>query len=171
MMILDASLDTSFWNRAAEVGVAPYLFQFFRVHYCTAVKREIISTDPNETPLIYPQAMLFQVFEEDKRLHQAEPTRPLRRFGAGEAHAIALAQERNWTLLINDYNPLVFAQSVGIDCMCVPDFCVLLYAAGKITLPAVNGYLKRLSPTTSPVLITLAETTLGKIVDKKDSNV
>lgn len=153
------------------MGVAPYLFQFFRVHYCAAVKREIISTDPTETTLVYPQAVLFQIFDEDKRLHQAEPRQSLRRFGAGEAHAIALAQERNWRLLINDYKPLVFAQSIGIACMCVPDFCVLLYAAGKITLPAVNGFLKRLSPTTSPVLITLAETTLGKIIDKKGDDV
>jgi predicted nucleic acid-binding protein len=167
-VILDASLDTSFWNRASEVGVAPYLFQFFRVHYCAAVKREIISTDPEKTSLVYPQAMLFQVFDEDKRLYPTEPERPLRRLGAGEAHAIALALEKNWMLLINDYNPLVFAQSIGIACMCAPDFCILLYTVGKITLPAVNGYLKRLSPTTSPTLIALAEATLQQIVHEKE---
>jgi len=43
--MLDASLDTSFWNIAAQIGVAPYLFAFFRVHYCLAVEREIVTTD------------------------------------------------------------------------------------------------------------------------------
>lgn len=49
-------------------------------------------------------------------------------FGTGEAHAIALARERSWILLINDARPLEFAQSLGIECVAVPDFCVLLYS-------------------------------------------
>ena len=68
IMLLNASLDTSFWNRAADVGVTAYLFSFFRVYYCQAVRNEIVTTDPTETALIYPQAMLFTVFEEDGRL-------------------------------------------------------------------------------------------------------
>ena len=162
-MLLDASLDTSFWNRASEVGVAPYLFQFFRVYYCSAVKQEIISTDPDETTLIYPQAMLFQVFDEDKRLHQAEPEHPLRRFGAGEAHAIALALERNWVLLINDNNPLLFARALGIPCVSVPAFCLFLYQSQKITYAACQGYFRRLANTTSAALIAEAEATVHKI--------
>ncbi|MGA9351242.1 MAG: hypothetical protein WBW48_20895 [Anaerolineae bacterium] len=74
--MLNASLDTSFWNIAAQVGVAPYLFTYFRIHYCRAVEDEIVTTDPDETPLIYPQAMLFKVMQEDGRLHHAEPERP-----------------------------------------------------------------------------------------------
>jgi hypothetical protein len=73
MPLIDASLDTSFWNIAAQIGVAPYLFSFFRVHYCTAVEREIVSTDPGKTPLIYPQAMLFRLLQEDGRFHLVEP--------------------------------------------------------------------------------------------------
>ncbi|MFZ4664705.1 MAG: hypothetical protein ACOYNY_47375 [Caldilineaceae bacterium] len=169
-MLLDASLDTSFWSRAAEIGIAPYLFQFFRVHYCTAIKREIISTDPDKTTLIYPQAMLFQVFDEDKRLHQAEPVNPLRRFGIGEAHAIALAQERKWVLLINDNNPLLFARSLGITCISVPAFCLLLYQTKKITFAAFQGYCNRLRSTTSVSLIAEAEEIAHKLaVTRGDS--
>ena len=80
MAILDASLDTSFWKFASQIGVVPYLFSFFRVHYCEAVEREIVTTDPNETPLIYPQAMLFIVFKEDGRLHQREVAVPFNLF-------------------------------------------------------------------------------------------
>lgn len=36
---------------------------------------------------------LFMVLKEDGRLHQADPEEPLELFGAGEAHAIALARE------------------------------------------------------------------------------
>lgn len=156
-MMLDASLDTSFWNIAAQIGVAPYLFAVFRVHYCQAVEREIVTTDPGETSLIYPQAMLFRVLQEDGRFSQAEPQKPVNLFGAGEAHAIALAYERSWLLLINDARPLQMALSLGIKCVAVPDFCVLLYSQGKITCPAVQGYLRRLASTTHPALIQQAQ--------------
>jgi len=97
MTPLDASLDTSFWNIAAQIGVVPYLFSFFRVHYCTAVEQEIVTTDPGETSLIYPQAMLLRLLQEDGRLYLMEPDKPLNLFGAGEAHAMAVARERSWT--------------------------------------------------------------------------
>jgi len=153
MMLLDASLDTSFWSVAAQIGVAPYLFSFFRVYYCSAVEREIVTTDPGETSLIYPQAMLFRLLQEDGRFHQVEPEKPLHLFGMGEAYAMAVARERSWTLLIHDARPLQFARTSGINCVAVPDFCVLLYAQRKITHAAVEGYLKRLAPTTSPILV------------------
>lgn len=156
-MILNASLDTSFWTIAAQIGVVPYLFAYFRIHYCRAVEAEIIATDPHETPLIYPQAMLFQIMQEDNRLHRIEPENPLTQFGAGEAYAIAVAFEQGWALLINDYRPLQWARTLGLSCISVPDFCVFLYAEEKISLRAVNGYLQRLASTTSPKLIRLAE--------------
>jgi predicted nucleic acid-binding protein len=165
--MLNASLDTSFWNIAAQVGVVPYLFTFFRIHYCRAVEDEIVTMDPDETPLIYPQAMLFRVMREDGRVHHAELERPLAQFGAGEAGAIALAQERGWVLLINDYRPLQLAQSLGLHCVSVPDFCVLLYAERKITYRAVKGYLRRLASTTSPALIRMAEQVADEIARER----
>ena len=165
--MLNASLDTSFWNIAAQIGVVPYLFALFRVHYCRAVEDEIVTTDPDETPLIYPQAMLFKVMQEDGRLHHTEPERPLAQFGAGEAGAIALAKEREWVLLINDYRPLQLAQSLGLHCVSVPDFCVLLYAERKITYRAVKGYLRRLTFTTSPSLIRLAKQVTDEIAKER----
>ncbi len=166
--MIDASIDTSFWNIAAQIGVVPYLFTFFHVHYCQVVEDEIVTTNPDETPLIYPQAMLFKVMQEDGRLHLAEPERPLTRFGAGEASAIALAQERGWALLINDYRPLQLAQTLGLHCISVPDFCVLLYAECKITYRAAKGYLRRLATTTSPSLIQLAERVVDEIARERD---
>jgi predicted nucleic acid-binding protein len=157
MVIQNASLDTSFWVMASQIGVVPYLFDFFRIHYCQAVASELITTDPEMTTQIYPQAMLFQVMRDDGRLHLAEPENPLHLFVAGEAHAMALARERSWVLLINDSRPLQFAQTLGILCVSVPEFCVLLYTQGKITEAAAFGYLKRLRSTTSPRLLNRAE--------------
>lgn len=166
-MILNASLDTSFWNRASEIGVAPYLFQFFYVHYCDAVRHEIITTNPEETTLIYPQAMLFQVFEEDGRLLHTEPAKPLKRLGVGEAHAIALAFETGWHLLINDSRPLAFARTLGLSCVSVPAFCLVLYQQQKITYPACRGYFRRLAATTSTSLITQAQEVAQKIAEER----
>lgn len=168
-MILNASLDTSFWNVASRIGIAPYLFDFFDVHYCQAVYNEIITTDPQETALVYPQAMLFKVLLEDGRLHQAEPIDPLTTFGKGEAHALALARERGWVLLINDVRPLLFATSLGVNCISVPAFCVLLSAEGRISLNAARGLLRRLRPITSPRLIEQAERVIDTLGNAKES--
>lgn len=166
-MLLDASLDTSFWTYASQVGVAPYLFNFFRVHYCQAVRDEVVTTNQNETTLIYPQAMLFMVFEEDGRLQRIEPQKPLTLFGVGEAHAIALAKEREWVLLINDARPFYYARSLGIVTISVAGFCVLLYAEGMITLNAVTGFVKRLSTTTSATLVAEATHTIAEIARQR----
>ncbi len=162
-MIQNGSLDTSFWNIASQIGVVPYLFDYFRIYYCQQVAQEIVTTDPNETPLIYPQAMLFKVLTEDGRLLTTEPREPLALFGIGEAHAIALAREQAWWLLINDSRPLEYARTMGLSCVSVPDFCVLLYSQGRVTEAATKGYLKRLQATTSPALITQAEDLIKRI--------
>ena len=170
MVIQNASLDTSFWVISSQIGLIPYLFDFFRVHYCQAVADEIITTDPETTTLIYPQAMLFRIMRDDGRLTLVEPGKPLHLYGVGEAHAIALARERDWALLINDSRPLQFAQSIGISCISVPEFCILLYTQGKITEAATLGYLKRLRSTTSPQLLTKAEQVVNEFARSQHRN-
>lgn len=98
---------------------------------------------------------------------QAEPQKPLNLFGAGEAHAIALAYERSWLLRINDARPLQMALALGIKCVAVPDFRVLLYSQGRITRPAVQGYLRRLASTTQPALIRQAQRIADLIADER----
>jgi hypothetical protein len=170
-MMLDASLDTSFWNIAAQIGLVPYLFDYFRVFYCRAVEREIVTTDPEETPLIYPQAILFRLMKESGRLHLAEPGQSLSLFGAGEAYAISLAQERSWVLLMNDYRPLQLALTLGLRCITVPDFCLILYSDRKITEQAVKGYINRLRSTTSLKLLREAEAIVDQIARKRGDRI
>jgi len=167
MKKLNASLETSFWNIGARIGVIPYLFEFFEVYYCCAVEEEIVSTDPSITPIIYPQAMLFKVFKEDGRLHHAEPKKPLELFGGGEAGAIALAKENGWDLLINDFRPLQYAQGLGIRCISVPHFVAMIYEAGRISKGAALGWLDRLAPVTSPKLIADTRAVIEEINTKE----
>jgi predicted nucleic acid-binding protein len=143
----------------------PYLFDFFRIHYCATVKREIVTTDPAFTKRVYPQAMLFKVMKDDGRLHRKEPQQPLSRFGAGEAHAMAPAFEHSWWLLTNDSRALRFAEALGIRCVSVPDFCVLLYAEERISRSAVLGYLERLESTTSQLLLLRAVEGLTRLAN------
>lgn len=163
----NASLETSFWTIGTRIGVIPYLFEFFEVYYCHPVEEEIVNTDPSATPLIYPQAMLFNVFKEDGRLYHAEPKKPLGLFGKGEAGTIALAYEQGWDLLINDYWPLVHAQGLGIRCISVPHFVVMLYEAKRISKKATLGYLNRLTPVTSPALLAEARAVVEKLAEQK----
>ena len=55
--------------------------------------------------------------------------RPLPQFHAGEASALALAQEMNWWLLINEQRALTFARQHNIKAVTVPEFVVYLYHA------------------------------------------
>lgn len=158
-----ASLDTSFWVIACRIGVVQYLFDFYEVHYCPAVRNEIVKGDPARPSLIFPQAKMFDIFLEDGRLKEAEPRQRLTVFGAGEAGAIALARERGWDLLINDFRPYHFARSLGVKVVSVPEFCLLLVAAGLITPPAAHGYLDRLRATTSRSLLDLARESLDRL--------
>ena len=111
--------------------------------------------------------MLFKVLQESGRFQLEEPQKPLTRFGVGEAYAIALALEQNWALLINDRRPLLFAEALSIRCMSVADFCVILYAESKITYAACQGFLKRLTPSTSSGLILRAEQVLAGIAKQR----
>jgi hypothetical protein len=49
----------------------------------------------------------------------------------------------------------------------VPDFCVLLYSQGKITHPALQGYLRRLASTTQLTLIQQAQQIADLIADER----
>jgi hypothetical protein len=88
-------------------------------------------------------------------------------FGIGEAHAIALAQEQSWLLLINDAHPLSFAQDLGLNCIAVPDFTAFLYSQQRITLATAHDCLRRLAATTSPALIKQAEQVVLQIAQKR----
>lgn len=62
---------------------------------------------------------------------------------------------------------LQLAFSLDILSFSVPDFCVLLYAEGRISLRAARGYLDRLRTSTSPALIQEAIAVVDEIGEKR----
>jgi hypothetical protein len=56
---------------------------------------------------------------------------------------------------------------LGVGCVAVTDFCVLLYSQGKITHPALQGYLRRLASTTQLTLIQQAQQIADLIADER----
>jgi len=151
MEMQNASLDASFWNCAFKVHLVGYIFDLFQVYCCAAVESEILAGDPRRPELVFPQAALFVALKE--KIHRAEPGSPIGLFGYGERYAIALAQEKNWALLINDGRAYEFASQLGVKCLSVPELAALLCASGRITPDAALTCFKLLRSTTNPRLI------------------
>lgn len=153
----DASLDTSFWAVAVTAGVFTYLFDFFDIHYSAAVAAEI-DTNP-ASGYVFPQAQAFRLCRD--RMELSEPDQPWPgMYQTGERYALALARERGWVCLINDAKPYWFGRRNGVTCISVPEFCVMIRAAGLLSSDAVRGYLQRIRRVTSPTLWQLAMTAL-----------
>lgn len=148
-----AVLDTSFWTVGHRAGVLPYLFRFFVVHVPPAVRREIMAVDPVYPRRVYGYVAMFQAFEELGALPEATPSRPTGRFGLGEAEALAVAEERAWTLLINDRCPSLFAAHAGIATLSVPTFIAYLYEVELLSLTSVGRKLDLIVSFTSPSLL------------------
>lgn len=162
-----AVLDTSFWSAAFSVELLPYLFDFFQVRLPQAVIDEITAVHPQESTREFPQAALYRVLQD--RFTVTEPHAPLRLFGPGERHAIALAVERSEVLLINDYKPYQFARRLGVRCLSVPEFAVLVFAAGKLSQAAIKLRLARLRYVTSKQLIDAAEEMMRNLAEQEES--
>ncbi len=94
MRRVSASLDTSFWGHAHKLRLEPFLFDYFDVFYCSAVRDEICAGNPQFPSIVYPNARLFTLLDSVGLLRHRDPEgydRSL--YSAGEAQALALARE------------------------------------------------------------------------------
>ena len=144
-----AALDTSFWTVGHRADVVSYLFDYFVVHVPPAVRDEILAVDPDYPRRIYGYASLFRVLESRGLLPAELPAQAFRRFGRGEAEALALAQERGWWLLMNDSRPSLFAAQVGISTLSVPSFVFYLYEREVLSLASAELKLRIIAEYTS----------------------
>jgi hypothetical protein len=148
-----AVLDTSFWTVGHRADVLPYLFDYFSIHAPPAVRDEILAADPTHPRRVYGYAALFRLLEEQGLLLVEEPAAPQLRFGLGEAAALALAGERQWRLLINDWRPMLSATQREIRVVSVPSFIFLLYEREVISLAGAQRKLDLIAANTSPAVI------------------
>jgi predicted nucleic acid-binding protein len=165
----DASLDTSFWSVGAIGHVLQYTFEFFEVYVSEAVRTEILAPNPRFPGVVYPEAQLFKVFEEDGRFRRGnpDPANVLPVFGGGEAQAIGFAQEQGIWVLINDERPRQHALRLGLTAIAVPEFVALLYDQGFIHLVSARRIMDAIRPKTSARIMAEVETALRLLADAK----
>lgn len=147
------AIDTSFWTVGHRADVLQYLVEYFMLHAPPAVRREILAVDPVYPRRIYGYVAMFRAFEEFGALEIVTPSRPVGQFGAGEAEALALAQERGWWLLINDHRPYTFARRLGLQTTSVPSFIAYLYELEVLSLTSAERKLDLITAITSPTVI------------------
>ena len=129
----NASLDSSFWINCYRVSVSDELFNYFHLHACEAVRDEIISP-LLKFGVLARDAVIFQ-----QKLSQGEvvirnPTHlPRALFHSAEDKAIALAEEMNLMLLIDNGAPFEYAMSHGVKVINTAAFIVFLCAEGRLT--------------------------------------
>jgi hypothetical protein len=97
-----AVTETSFWVLEHRVDVLSYLFRLFTVVVPEAARVEVLAADPRYPQPVYGYQELFRLLEAQGALSICNPTQRLPQFHAGEAAALALAQEEAWWLLINE---------------------------------------------------------------------
>jgi predicted nucleic acid-binding protein len=84
----------------------------------------------------------------------------LSQFHAGEAAALALAQEEGWWLLINEQRALTFARQQGLKAVTVPEFIVYLYQARLLFNQSALTKLDEIAPNTGQRVMQAARQTL-----------
>jgi predicted nucleic acid-binding protein len=138
-----AVIDTSFWVLGHRVDVLSYLFRFFTVIVPGTVREELLAPDPRYPQRVYGYQEMFRLLEGQGVLMNHNPEQPLLQFHAGEAAALALAQEQGWWLLINEQRVLTFARQRALKAVTVPEFIVDLYQvhllSSRSTLVKLEG--------------------------------
>jgi len=132
MVKQNASLDASFWFNAYEARVIGFLPNYYNLFVCRAVADEILYV---KQVLRVPSSacQLFSDWLQQGIVTLAEPQQPVDWFDSGENHAIALAIERGYRLLIDDGAPYHYAKSKGIAVHGTAEFIVFLYRRDLLT--------------------------------------
>jgi predicted nucleic acid-binding protein len=154
-----AVMETSFWVLGYRVDVLSYLFRFFTVFVPEAVRVEVLALDPRYPQRVYGYQEMFHLLEGQGALSIRNPTRRLPQFHAGEAAALALAQQETWWLLINEQRALTFARQRGLKAVTVPEFIVYLYQAHLLSYQSALTKLDGIAPNTGHQVMQAARQT------------
>jgi hypothetical protein len=150
-----AVLDTSFWIHSFRSGLFAYLFDYLDVYVPEAVAREAMPTIPSLPTVVLPNVQLFRLLVRVNLIHVKKLVDvPPLAFHVGETEAIALAQQREYVLLIDDYEPFMYATQHGIQTLCLADFVVQLNHDKVITLQMARKHLEALKNELRDSLVT-----------------
>lgn len=163
-----AIIETSFWVLGHRIDVLSYLFRFFDLFVPEKVRSEVLAPDLQYPQRVYGYQEMFTILEDEGLLSIRNPARPLSQFHAGEASALALAQEMNWWLLINEQRALTFARQHNIKAVTVPEFVVYLYHAHILSYNSALGKLDAIASNTGHYVMQVARQALLATAQNRD---
>ena len=155
-----AVMETSFWVLGHRVDVLSYLLRFFTIFVPEAVRTEVLAPDPRYPQRVYGYQEMFRLLEGQGGLSIRNPTQQVPQFHAGEAAALALAQEEDLWLLINEQRALTFARQRGLKAVTVPEFIVYLYEVHMLSYRSAQNKLDGIAANTGQRVMQAARQTL-----------
>ena len=147
-----AVMDTSFWSCAVHTGVHGYLDELFEapVWVPRKVDREILKQDNAPVGRIYPYQKEYEIHKESGRFQVKEAREPLEHLDGGENEAIALAQEEEAGLLINESRGYEYGRNeADIFCINVPFFIFVIARYELLGVKAAKKRIRSCTPVTS----------------------
>jgi predicted nucleic acid-binding protein len=161
-------METSFWVLGHRVDVLSYLFRLFTVVVPEAVRVEVLAPDPRYPQRVYGYLEMFRLLDSQSALCIRNPTRRVPQFHAGEATALALAQEEAWWLLINEQRALTSARQRGLKAVTVPEFIVYLYQAHLLSYQSALTKLDELAPNAGRRVMQAARQTFLGLAQRRE---
>ena len=138
MIKLKAVVDSSFWINLNKTDLVKYLFDYFELYFTEKVEDEL--SDYKDTRSYIPKDL--DAFLQLKKLDFIQIRNPkaikkklqdcLSNY-SGEIYTIALAEELNATVLVDDYGPVIFCKNNNIPSITTVSFIYRLYFLGIIT--------------------------------------
>jgi hypothetical protein len=162
-----AVLDTSFWVVGHRVDVLVYLLRFFTLCAPDAVREEVLAPDPRYPLRVYGYQEFWRLLTAHGTLTLHNPTQRVLQFHAGEAAALAVAQERGWWLLVNEQRALTYARQHGVKAVTVPEWVVYLYETQILSYRSALGKFAGLAANTGQRVMQPAREALDLVAQRR----
>jgi hypothetical protein len=161
--LLPAVLDTSYWVIACRADIAANCLDLFEMIAPAEVQREIETKDPLYPTGEFPYATLFRHLRDRMRDPPNPEPAPVKALHAGEAAALALAQDLGVPLLVNEVKARNFATNLGVPVITVPATIVWLYSRGVISSSAAWRKLQLIERNTADAILREAAVVLAAL--------
>jgi len=142
-----AVLDTSFYIHLVKIDLIDIFLNFYKIIVCSKVKEEITYFIYRD--LYLPKDIeLFLKFEKSDIIRIENPTKIPKSLisevsnNSGEMYAIALAQEKNSIVFIDNGRPYKYCLKNKILCSNIVEFLLYLYTNRIITKREILNKIK-----------------------------
>ncbi|MBI4770879.1 MAG: hypothetical protein HY784_10850 [Chloroflexi bacterium] len=140
---MNAVLDASFWINAHEIAILDFLVDYFTL-FAPQVIVDEIAHPLASTGTQSPAGKTFQQWLRAGNVTVQNPTKAVDWFQRGENAAVALAQEQQYWLLIDDQHPYHRAKAHGLTVVGSADFVLYLHIQGRLSFEDAARRLRNL---------------------------